>query len=189
MKKMFQKIFKYNEWRYKKMFESFEKQDNYQEFLIQNQQLFFNNVLGTMKHLLAADYIWYGRIMQLQSIQVPFLNEQKIQTIDLKELILLWQCDDDKIFDKLQFDYDQTKFLLLDINQVFQQLIEKCDDAFFDQEFEYQDSKGVIQKKEAQNVFYHLINHHTHHIGQISTAYTQQFGRKDYFSTDFIYFK
>ncbi|CAD8065897.1 unnamed protein product [Paramecium sonneborni] len=189
MKKLFQKNFKYNAWRYKNIFESLEKQENYQQFIIQNQQLFFNNVLGTMKHLLAADYIWYGRIMNLQSIEVPFLIEENKLKIDLKELILLWQSDDDKIFDKLPFDYQQTKSLLLDINQVFQQLIDKCDDAFFDKHFEYSDSNGVQQKKDAQTVFYHLINHHTHHLGQISAAYTQQYGRKDFFSTDFIYFK
>ena len=40
-------------------------------------------MLGTLKHLLAADYIWYGRIKQINEIFIPLLEEKKIMSLNV----------------------------------------------------------------------------------------------------------
>ena len=51
-------------------------------------------------------------------------------------------------------------------------MLAENDEKWLEEEVEYQDSKGMIKQKDRLTALYHLINHHTHHIGQISTIYT-----------------
>ena len=56
------------------------------------------------------------------------------------------------------------------------------------EKLEYPDSEGNKKERVLSDVLTHLINHHTHHIGQVSAAYKEYSKMDDFPSTDYTYF-
>jgi uncharacterized damage-inducible protein DinB len=56
-------------------------------------------------------------------------------------------------------------------------------------EIRYKDTKGEWNSIEIRNVLTHVVNHHTHHLGQLSAAYRDFTGKDDFVSIDYLYYK
>ncbi|KAM3128467.1 hypothetical protein pb186bvf_019399 [Paramecium bursaria] len=173
MKNLLQKLYRYDQWRQQQLFQGLEKKQNLNEFINKDYKLFFSNVRGTLIHILCADIIWQGRIFQLKEFQI------QNKTIDLKWLISLWKSDDPNVFHQVDFKYEEIRNSLFQMNNTFQDLLDKKTDEELQEQIIYQDSKGQDQSKPLQDILYHLMNHHTHHIGQITNAFTIEYGRED----------
>lgn len=194
-KRLIQNLFSYNKWRFEIYWQKIsENSKNNLDFLIKDYGLPFKSFKGTFSHLLLADYLWYMRITNSPSISVPFHNEMKFPKEKLKysHLIKLWQDEGDfhgfyKENPYEWFSFHRERFN--DMQTQYEELISKLDSSQLQEgKFIYRDSKGTEMSKAYSDVFYHLINHHTHHIGQASVAYGMEFGMKNFPETDYTYF-
>lgn len=82
MQRILTKLYGYNRWRYEKIFNALEKKEDLNGFLLEDNKLFFSNVMNTLVHNLCADYVWYGRILKVNQIKVP--RNKEYLTIDLQ---------------------------------------------------------------------------------------------------------
>lgn len=81
------RLYEYNAWRYHKIFTAIDNKADSGQFIVRDYKLFFKNVLGTLKHNLCADLIWYGRINKVNAISLPF--EQPTKEFDVNVWYIL----------------------------------------------------------------------------------------------------
>jgi uncharacterized damage-inducible protein DinB len=55
-------------------------------------------------------------------------------------------------------------------------------------EIHYKDIKGNSHPMLIHEVFTHVNNHHSHHLGQLSAAYRELTGKDDFVSIDYTYY-
>lgn len=176
--------FLYNQWRYEIIYNHLLKNKN----LINTEKdelLYFSNIKSTLNHTLAADVLWYMRIFGKN--EVNLLNEN----FEFKKINSLWGRN----FSELIYR-NKESFYLNRLNDLQREMIilflkeidnNEKNDLFFTEDFYYYDTLGNKIVKNRFDCFYHIINHSTHHIGQVSSIISK-YDKKFYPELDFTYF-
>lgn len=74
------------------------------------------------------------------------------------------------------------------MNNYVEILNEYSDDESLRSKIKYPSSSGALREKTVKDIFTHVVNHHTHHIGQLSAAHRQYSKESDFPSLDYTYF-
>lgn len=142
----FSTLTQYHSWAFNRLYEYLESvsETDYRR----ECGLFFKSIHGTLNHSLLADKIWYGRCID-QSFTVSGLDEEL---------------------------YADRKQLETEINNQtvkWNEFLMQIDADRFDNLIEYQTTQGSSKTLQLANILSHVINHGTHHRGQVSAALTQ----------------
>ena len=184
-KSFFNKLFKYNLWRHNEIYKAINKNPIYYENLSLNSGIYFNTVKGTFNHILLADLLWYMRLKNTDTLNV-FGN---VFNVDL--LNFYW--NDNSNFGNA-FEKNNDEWFLMhqkrnvEINDNFIKFIEELEENKLSDFFSYKSTSGDEMKKTRNDCLFHVINHTTHHLGQIGSTLTL-LSKKDYPSTDFTLFE
>ena len=142
----FTTLARYNAWATRKLFEHIDAlpEPDYRR----ECGLFFKSVHGTLNHLLVAEHaIWFPRFEAGVSNQIA-LNAE------------------------LEPDRATLRSRLLDAAPRWLPLIASWEPARFESVLNYTTTRGVPQSLPFAATLGHVINHGTHHRGQISAAIT-----------------
>ena len=168
---------RYNRWAYQQIHKWCKENvgddtDKYK----QNTGIPFKTISNTLCHLWMADQIWYNRMFGLNETNYKTYNN-KTGKITNSELFTFWTTGHenegkfDEFFDSMNIDetFDllkQSSNKWIDIVDTFEN-----DKQAFD-EFSYKHRSGIVYTQRRSSVIAHVINHATHHRGQISGAAT-----------------
>lgn len=198
MKPFFCRLYNYNIWRHNTLYSKIKEVDKYKKNLEKKfpQQLYFTSIKATFNHLLLGDLLWLNRITKNNEIELHVIN----QKIKINELSYLWneenlnnqifKTDDNKF--NIFFDYYEKNEIWFEnhiIRQMhtldeFIKLINHLDEKEFPLNITYTDTQNNLINKKLNDSLFHIINHHTHHIGQISNALLN-LSKKDVPSLDY----
>ena len=140
----------------------------------------FNTIRNTLCHLWLSDQIWFLRMTGGTQCQLRNpSNKQLIKTIKMTDFAQFWQTNNPN---EAKFDLYFENLLM---TQIFELLQESANiwidyvnkdgnniDTFLTGEFSYKHRKGTIYKNVRSDIIGHVINHATHHRGQISSSFT-----------------
>lgn len=129
--------------------------------LLSSQGLFFNSIHHTVDHLLLVNRLWLARL-QGESLRVDF---RAITYPDWNQLIEATQR--------------QAEELTL--------WLEGYEETLFDRRLEYVSSEGETRSMWMRDVLTHVMNHQTHHRGQISAVISRLGGVAP--EMDYVYYK
>lgn len=146
LKQHFSTLTQYHSWAFQRLYEYLEsvsEQDYRREC-----GLFFKSIHGTLNHSLLADKVWYGRCIN-QPFSVSGLDEELCS--DRKQLENEIKNQSAKWSDFLiEIDADKLGNII-----------------------EYRTTEGSVKSLQMTNILSHIVNHGTHHRGQVSAALTQ----------------
>lgn len=146
LKQHFSTLTQYHSWAFQRLYEYLEsvsEQDYRREC-----GLFFKSIHGTLNHSLLADKVWYGRCIN-QPFSVSGLDEELCS--DRKQLENEIKNQSAKWSDFLiEIDADKLGNII-----------------------EYRTTEGSVKSLQMTNILSHIVNHGTHHRGQVSAAITQ----------------
>jgi uncharacterized damage-inducible protein DinB len=148
----------YQLWANQVLFDSLARLEP--EILRQPQGLFFQSILHTTDHLLTVLRLWAGRL--------------RGETM---------HCDLETLHHS---DWSEVKRLLQHELRAFRHWLESCPAAFFEDRVSYARLGGEVCQSAVADVLTHLMNHFTHHRGQISAVATRLGGPVP--EMDYIYF-
>ena len=100
-----------------------------------------DNVVGTLVHIFAADRVWIGRLKQTPPAQ--FVSESDH---DFAALLEKWQA----------------------VSAAWQEWAAELTDQSAQEIFTYRDLKGNSWSQPVWQIVLHVVNHGTHHRGQVS---------------------
>ena len=146
LKQHFSTLTQYHFWAFNRLYEYLESvsEANYRR----ECGLFFKSIHGSLNHSLLADKIWYGRCIN-QSFSVSGLDEELCS--DRKQLEKEIKNQSAKWSDFLiEIDADKLGSII-----------------------EYRTTEGSEKSLQLANILSHIVNHGTHHRGQVSAALTQ----------------
>eukprot|EP01017_Pseudomicrothorax_dubius_P005322 TRINITY_DN11322_c0_g1_i1.p1 TRINITY_DN11322_c0_g1~~TRINITY_DN11322_c0_g1_i1.p1 ORF type:complete len:210 (-),score=31.44 TRINITY_DN11322_c0_g1_i1:181-810(-) len=174
-----------NLWRYDHLFQSLQKLTAKDEaFLAKDTGLYFGSVKGTLAHLLLADYLWYMRFHSktAEGLKIPLTNQKTAPFAPAKlvyaDCSTLWSANDAQPWEKFFPEKDPKTWLdglhgrMDDLQHAWLSYLSSahCTEEALNEYFVYLNTKGKEFKKRRGLILSHLINHHTHHIGQITTV-------------------
>jgi len=136
MQGYFLKLFRYNEWANQNTLKAVAKAGSRPQ-----------TVLDYLSHILAAQDIWLGRVLNSGSRH-------------------------DSIWPQYAFEEIQEK--LPESSEEWTAFIETMNDDHFQEEHQYTNSKGKLFKTTLEDVILHVVNHSTHHRAQISRILREQ---------------
>lgn len=154
----FSLLARYNQWMNNNIYQLCARLSTDQ--LWQNKAAFFGSVAGTLNHLVVADLIWLNRFKQLA--EAPELLSQLTDFPQPKALDQLLYTD----FEPLWQARKRIDALLL-------AFCNELNDQHLQQVLHYKNMKGELQRKKFAAVLQHLLNHQTHHRGQVTTLLSQ----------------
>ncbi|MDY6898992.1 MAG: DinB family protein [Cyanobacteriota bacterium] len=146
LKQHFSTLTQYHFWAFQRLYEYLESvsETDYRR----ECGLFFKSIHGTLNHSLLADKIWHGRCIN-QPFSVSGLDEELCS--DRKQLETEIKNQSAKWSDFLiEIDADKLGNII-----------------------EYRTTEGSIKSLQLANILSHVVNHGTHHRGQVSAALTQ----------------
>ncbi len=114
-------------------------------------------VMKRMSHIVAAEEIWYHRIQPLGFDPLPLFELQSLETLEPR---------------------------LRSSAQRWLDLVHDTDE--FEKEVNYSNSSGRTFTNGLSDILIHLVNHGTHHRGQIATLLRQQ--GLEPLPTDYIFY-
>ncbi|MGB5189644.1 DinB family protein [Robiginitalea sp.] len=88
-------------------------------------------------HILNAHHLWNARIMEQHSE------------------FGIWQVHEPRVWEEIHYDNQRNSF----------EIITNTD--FWERRIKYEDSEGMSFTRSLQDILFHIINHSTHHRGQI----------------------
>ncbi|MGB3655991.1 MAG: DinB family protein [Rivularia sp. (in: cyanobacteria)] len=146
IKQHFSTLTQYHFWAFSRLYEYLESvsEADYRR----ECSLFFKSIHGTLNHSLLADKIWYGRCIS-QPFTVSGLDEEL--------------CSDRKQLET-EINNQSVKW-----NEFLMQI----DADKLGNLIEYQTTEGSNKTLQLANILSHVVNHGTHHRGQVSAALTQ----------------
>ena len=146
LKQHFSTLTQYHSWTFHRLYEYLESvsDTDYRR----DCGLFFKSIHGTLNHSLLADKIWYGRCIN-QSITVSGLDEELYS--DRKQL-------------ETEINHQSIKW---------NEFLMHIDADRLGNIIEYQTTEGNNRTLQLANILSHVINHGTHHRGQVTAALTQ----------------
>lgn len=148
---------KYNKWLNDKVILSINNLND--DELNKDMGAFFNSILGTLNHLIIADYMWLKR----------FTEFDKKSCCQRLELIKAPTSLNDVLYDNKQ-DYIKARNLLDDIIIDF---INNLEGEDYSKPLTYSRANGETYTKEFGGILSHFFNHQTHHRGQVTTLLSQ----------------
>ena len=146
----------YQQWANDRLFAALGSLDPAQ--LSSPQGLFFDSIHHTTDHIMQVGRLWCARLRG-EPYQADF---KRILYPDWNQLIEMTQS--------------QSAELSL--------LLEACDETFFGERLAFTSSNGQAREMWVRDVLTHMMNHQTHHRGQISAVITRLGGtapERDYF--------
>ncbi len=109
--------------------------------------LFFRSIHGTLNHLLVADKVWFGRV-----VDVPFT----VGGLDTE----------------LETDRAELEQALYSHSARWQTWLATQSNAQLAANIRYTNMAGTVFEQECATLLLHVFNHASHHRGQISAAIT-----------------
>lgn len=149
----------YQQWANDRLFAALGSLDPAQ--LSSPQGLFFGSIHHTTDHIMQVGRLWCARLRG-EPYQADF---KRILYPDWNQLIEMTQS--------------QSAELSL--------LLEARDEAFFDERLAFTSSNGQAREMWVRDVLTHMMNHQTHHRGQISAVITRLGGTAP--EMDYFYYK
>lgn len=110
--------------------------------------LYFRSIHRSLNHILLVDRLWQKRLAGETTGRVDLAEELETDRQRLRDAVFA-QCD------------------------AFIAFVDALDEARFDSPLSYVSSKGEPFTQPFAALLAHIVNHATHHRGQISTALTQ----------------
>lgn len=156
--------------------------------ITKNSNLYFKSIKGTLNHIMIADILWYLRITGLKELNLENIN------YDYNHISQYWTSKYDKDIFVNQFSEETNEYYLIQskirnnsLNNLFLSNIGNISEQdFLKKNIHYLDTEGNEQTKKLCDSIFHIVNHSTHHIGQITTILSQE--NKNIPSTDFTCF-
>jgi uncharacterized damage-inducible protein DinB len=146
MKKLLTIMLEYHRWAYEQLFISLQKvPDGW--YFDRGVKLFFGSIHGTLNHLCLVDRLWYGRFIN-KLFLVKSLDQELYQNRGELQKAILRGADQ-------WMDYVK--------NASFKELNESKT---------YKNTKGLKNQFLPATTLLHVVNHGTHHRGQITAALT-----------------
>eukprot|EP00834_Sanchytrium_tribonematis_P002038 NODE_56_length_28873_cov_1.243101.p14 type:complete len:167 gc:universal NODE_56_length_28873_cov_1.243101:12520-12020(-) len=160
---------KYHNWATSRLFELLENVS--EQHYHASAKLAFRSIHGTLNHLIVAEQLWIKRIK----------NE------NCSELTRYWKNPEKYGYKndlKIQFEdiYPSKEAT----HQAYLELLKELENIDYEGRLTYCSTNGNERSTEKSEILYHIVNHGTHHRGQISAALTQ-FGYAPP-ELDYIYF-
>ena len=149
----------YNQWINEKIYQTSAQLSSSE--LVADRGAFFGSVLGTLNHIMVADFLWLKRFANHPSHHAA-LNF--IRSIDKPEALA------EILFSDLSALWEEREHLDSTIIDWCQQLSY----ADLNHRLQYQNMKGEACVKPFGSLLLHFFNHQTHHRGQITTLLSQQ---------------
>ncbi|AFY57781.1 hypothetical protein Riv7116_5404 [Rivularia sp. PCC 7116] len=146
LKQHFFTLTQYHHWAFKRLYEYLESvsEDDYRR----ECGLFFKSIHGTLNHSLLADKLWYGRCIN-QLFTVSGLDEEL--------------CSDRK----------QLETEIKNQTAKWSEFLQDTDADKLGSIIQYRTTQGSEKSLQLANILSHIVNHGTHHRGQVSAAITQ----------------
>lgn len=143
------------------------------EILKENKGAFFGSIQATLNHLLVGDLTWLNRFSKhpSQFTALTALSQFPVPT-----------ALDQPLYEDFDLQFKQRTTLDAMIISFVGQLTAQD----LDNDFHYQNFKGLPFTRNFGSVLLHFFNHQTHHRGQTTTLLNQC--GVDYGITDFIVF-
>ncbi len=191
MKPFFSRLYEYNFWRHNTLYTRIKQVEVYEKNLEKEfTGLYFSSIKGTLNHLLLADILWLNRISKLKEIKLN-VNDQIIKANDLSHL---WNEDLNKsnklfltYFENIEINgewFNSHIQRYTSVNTLFKHFIENSQESDFIKDISYLDTSNNKTNKILNDCLFHIINHHTHHIGQISNILCE-LSKSDHPSLDY----
>ena len=149
----------YHGWAYATLFAGLDAIDDERYRL--DCGLFFRSIHGTLNHLLLADQIWYGRL-----VQDPYPARS--------------------LADEVELDRAALRAQLVVRSAVWRRYLESVDDTALAGAAHFHRMDGTPARLPRASCILHVFNHGTHHRGQVSGAMTQFGGKAP--EIDFTYY-
>jgi uncharacterized damage-inducible protein DinB len=188
MNEYFKKIFLYNKWRHQIIYDKFCTVEVFKKNLdINSSNLYFETIKGTLNHLLLADILWYMRIIGEDDIKIRNLPTDK--TYNYRNISQLWVDKENKFknfFDDRNW-LENHKYNQFKIFEKYELILESLKPEEYNKNITYLDTAGTKTHKILSDCLFHIVNHHTHHIGQISSEFSK-LSKNDVPSTDYTIF-
>ena len=146
------------------------------DFYTKNINLPFQSIRNTLAHLWMAEQIWYARMINATHRNL-FIPHKAPRTINMNEIVTYWadKPENEGKFE-LFFDGVDNELLFNALSKSADNWIELVmlmeSDEELCQECRYFDTKGKQYIENKNLIVQHVINHSTHHRGQISAAVT-----------------
>lgn len=184
-------LLQYNLWRQKKLI-IYLKNNPIEIVSKKDDGLFFGTIKNTFNHMNLADYLWLMRCYNIDNIKCEISNTN----ITLKNIEKFWKeknIENDLSIFFNENDYEwRDNFLKRFENIYFTQeysFINFIDKEIWEKEVEYFTTEGNKAKIMKEKLFIHLINHYTHHIGQITNSFHKFYGKNKLPELDYSYFE
>jgi len=140
-----EKLLSYHGWAYNRLLTSLEALTS--EAYLAPCGLYFGSLHGTLNHLAVADRIWLARV---RGEPTPFSHLDAEAAADRPALA----------------------GFLADGVRAWLELISQHDDASLSKLLTYRNMRGEAQHRRLADIVLHLVNHGTHHRGQVSAVLT-----------------
>lgn len=145
-KNYFSTLARYHRWAYGRLYERIDELDD-ADYLA-DKGLFFKSIHGSMNHMLLVDRLWLARLERDKTGRVNLAEELETDRQRLRDGIFR-QCD------------------------AFIAFVSGLKENVFEENLSYVSSKGEALTMPRAPLIAHIVNHATHHRGQVSTALTQ----------------
>jgi len=142
----FSMLARYHRWAYGRLYERVNEIDDAKYF--EDRNLFFRSIHGSLNHLLLVDRLWLAR-----------LRGEKTGKVDLGE--------------ELETDRQRLERSVFEQCDALIDFTDALDETRIDAGISYVSSKGESFTMPLAPLMAHIVNHGTHHRGQVSTALTQ----------------
>ena len=128
---------------------------------------YFESAMGTLNHVLVSELAWLNR-----------LRDAAVPAAVLKSPALEFQNPG---FGKpLTTDFDVLRERREQVDSVFRSLVDELHQPALEAEVEQRDRQGNVRRQAVGFVLLHLMNHATHHRGQISQFLDENGIQHDY---------
>jgi len=125
------------------------------------QGLFFGTIHHTVDHIMLVNRLWLARL------------RGEVVAVDFRQLTY---PDWDQLIEATQRQAEELTLWL-----------EGCPEDWFDGQLDYVSSEGEARSMWMRDVLTHMMNHQTHHRGQISAVITRLGGAAP--EMDYVYYK
>jgi uncharacterized damage-inducible protein DinB len=152
MKEVLTALAVYNQGANKALCETIAKVD--EDLLKRDCATYYHSVLATMQHYLAYEISWLKRYRTMGTKKA------------LSNSILDGELDD--ILSRTKDNFAETRSVLSAVDVLYVDLMNEMTDADFGEVVKLTNPRGEESERKYWNTVFHVLNHSTHHRGEIS---------------------